>query len=60
MLNPIQPSSAGISPGKRIDLQQKLFNQLDLLHKIFERGALNVDQYEKRRDSLLAQMDNLK
>ena len=60
VLNPIQPSSAGISPGKRIDLQQKLFNQLDLLHKIFERGALNVDQYEKRRDSLLAQMDNLK
>lgn len=52
-------SGVGISPGRRIDLQQKLLNQLDMLHKIFERGALTSDQYEKRREDLLSQLDNL-
>ena len=50
--------SSSISPAKRIDLQQKLFNQIDLLHRMFERGAL-TSEYEKRRDDLLTQIDNL-
>ena len=50
---------ACISPAKRIDLQQKLFTQIDMLHKMFERGALTSEQYEKRRDDLLNQFDNL-
>lgn len=57
---PLKPSTMGISPGRRIDLQQKLFDQIDMLHQIFEKGALTADQYEKRRESLLAQLDSLK
>ena len=48
-----------ISPGRRIDYQDKLFKQLDLLHSMYDRGALTAHQFEKRRDALLAQLDSL-
>ena len=55
-----EPSHAtGISPSRRIDLQERLLKQIDLLHKMFERGAVTVEQFEKRRDSLLSQLDGL-
>lgn len=52
-------ANTGISPGKKIDYQEKLLNQVDLLHRMFERGAITVDQFEKRRESLLTQLDSL-
>ena len=30
----------GISPGRRIELQEKLFNQIDMLHRMYEKGAI--------------------
>ena len=52
-------SQVGISPGKRIELQEKLFKQIDMLHNMYERGAITRSQFENRRDLLLAQMDKL-
>ena len=49
----------GISPGRRIELQEKLFNQIDMLHKMYERGAITSSQFEIRRESLLSQIDKL-
>jgi len=51
--------SVGISPGRRIDYQEKLLNQIDLAHKMFERGAITTEQFEKRRNLLLTQLDAL-
>ena len=51
--------SMGISPGKKIDLQDKLLRQIDMIHQMFEKGAVTSQQYEKRRDSLIAQLDQL-
>ena len=52
-------SSLGISSGKKIDYQAKLLSQIDLAHRMFERGAITMDQFEKRRDMLLGQLDSL-
>jgi len=52
-----ESSGIWISPGKRIDYQAKLLNQIDLAHKMFERGAITTEQFEKRRDMLLSQLD---
>ena len=52
-------SSLRISPGKKIDYQAKLLSQIDLAHRMFERGAITMDQFEKRRDMLLGQLDSL-
>ena len=49
----------GISPGRRIELQEKLFNQIDMLHRMYEKGAITSSQFETRRESLLSQMDKL-
>jgi len=51
--------SVGISPGKKIDYQAKLLSQIDLAHQMFERGAITTEQFEKRRDMLLGQLDSL-
>ena len=48
-----------ISPGRRIDFQEKLLKQIDLLHKMCEKGAITSQQFEKRRDSLMIQFDKL-
>ena len=52
-------NSVGISPGRRIDYQEKLLNQIDLAHKMFECGAITTEQFEKRRNLLLTQLDVL-
>ena len=52
-------NSVGISPGRRIDYQEKLLNQIDLAHKMFERGAITTEQFEKRRNLLLTKLDAL-
>ena len=52
-------SSLGISPGKKIDYQANLLSQIDLAHWMFERGAITTDQFEKRRNMLLGQLDSL-
>ena len=37
---PVKESSfVGISPGRKIDLQEKLLKQIDLLHKMLEKGC---------------------
>lgn len=55
-LKEILSQSTSIS---QIDLQPKILNQIDMLHKIFEHGGITSNQYEKRRDDLLAQLDTL-
>ena len=52
-------SSVGISPGRKIDLQEKLLKQVDLLHQMFERGAITTDQFELRRESIMKQLESL-
>ena len=46
----------GISPGRKIELQEKLFNQIDMLHRMY---AITSRQFETIRESLLSQMDKL-
>ena len=48
-----------MSPGRKIDLQAKLFSQIDMIHGMLERGAITTEQFEKRMCSLLTQLDNL-
>ena len=42
-----------------INLQGKLLQNLQLAHTMFEKGAITVDQFEKRHSSLLKQLDVL-
>ena len=41
--------------GRRIDYQEKMLNQVDLLHRMFKRGAIIADQFEKRKEALVTQ-----
>ncbi len=34
---------------RKINLQAKLFSQIDIIHAMFERGAITTEQFEKRR-----------
>ena len=52
-------SSVGISPGRKIDLEEKLLKQVDLLHQMFEHGAITADQFELRRESIMKQLQSL-
>ena len=54
-----EAGSVGISPGRRIDLQAKLFAQIDMIHGMFGRGAITSEQFERRRSALLTQLDEL-
>ena len=54
-----EAGSVGISPGRRIDLQAKLFAQIDMIHGMFGRGAITSEQFERRRNALLTQLDEL-
>ena len=40
-------AEVGVSPGQLADLQGKFFGQLEQLHKLFERGTLTEEQFEK-------------
>ena len=50
---------AGISPGHLADLQEKFLNQIEKLHNLCDRGALTKEQYEKRKQVILDQLDEL-
>ena len=52
-------SNVGISPGRKIDLQGKLLHQLELAHGMFERGTVTAEQFEKRRGSIMTQLERL-
>ena len=51
--------TTGISPGRKIDMQGKLLQQLELVHTMFEKGAITTEQFEKRRESLMTQLEKL-
>jgi len=53
----ISNSTLGISPGKKIDYQAKLLNQIDLAHQMYEHGAIATEQFKKQM--LLEQLDSL-
>lgn len=52
-------STVGISPGRKIDMQGKLIQQLELIHNMFERGAVTIEQFEQRRMSIMKQLEKL-
>ena len=57
-----QPESCDpmiISPGRKIDLQAKVLHNLQLLHNMYEKGAITTAQFEKRREALMQQLDVL-
>ena len=41
-------NSLGISPGKKIGYQSKLLSQIDLVHQMFEHGAIATEQFESK------------
>lgn len=49
--------NTGISPGRKIDLQEKLLRQIELLHKMLESGAITPQQFEARRESVMKQLE---
>ena len=51
--------TTAISPGRKIDLQEKLLHNLQLLHSMYEKGTVTTQQFEKHCDSLLQQLDGL-
>ena len=56
---PTKHVHSAVSPRRRIDLQGKLLQNLQLAHTMFEKSAITVDQFEKRHSSLLKQLDVL-
>uniref|UniRef100_A0A1X7TNV0 Uncharacterized protein n=1 Tax=Amphimedon queenslandica TaxID=400682 RepID=A0A1X7TNV0_AMPQE len=40
-------ASTTVSPGRKIDLQEKLLKQIEMVHSIFEKGAITEEQYLK-------------
>ena len=48
-----------ISPGRKTDLPGKLLHNLQLLHSMYEKGAVTTEQFEKCHDSLMQQLDVL-
>ena len=40
-------------------MQGKLLQQLELVHNMFECGAITSDQFEKRRESVMKQLETL-
>ena len=49
----------GVSPGRLANLQGKFFDQLKQLHKLFERGTLTKEQFEKQKQLILDRLDEL-
>ena len=52
-------TKVGVSPGRKIDMQGKVFQQLELIHNMFERGAVTTEQFELRKMSIMKQMEKL-
>ena len=40
-------------------MQGKLLQQLELIHNMFERGAVTTEQFELRKMSIMKQMEKL-
>lgn len=57
--NNTSSAAVGISPGRKIDLQDKILRQIELLHKMLECGAITPSQFEVRRESAMKQLDQL-
>ena len=55
----IVQAEVGVSPGRLADLQGKFFGQTEQLYKLYECGALNEDQFEKRKQVILDHLDEL-
>ena len=49
----------GISPGRKIDMQGKLLQQLELIHNMFEQGAITTEQLEICSVSIMKQLEKL-
>ena len=52
-------AEVGVSPGRLTNLQGKFFDQLKQLHKLFERGTLTKEQFEKQKQLILDRLDEL-
>ena len=48
-----------LAKGRKIDLQGKLLHNLQVLHTMYEKGAITTPQFEKRQESLMQQLDAL-
>ena len=40
-------------------MQGKLLQQLELVRTMFERGIITTEQFEKRRESLMTELEKL-
>ena len=50
---------AGMSPRRLADLQGKFLTQIEQLYSLYERGALTLDQFKKRKEIILKRLDDL-
>ncbi len=44
----------GISPGKRIQLRSQSMQQLEMWHSLYEKGAVEEEEYKKVQDNILS------
>ncbi len=54
------PSDVGLSPGKRIELRMKNFEQLRYLQQLFEDQILDEKEYVEQKGSILLSVRKLK
>ena len=47
------PAFAAVSPGKRINLRGQCVDQLQKWHDLLESGAINKDQYDEFKSTVL-------
>ena len=50
-------TSVSVSPGKRVNMQGQLIEQIARLHDLLERGAISKEQYDKLQAKVLNDMD---
>ena len=46
------PLPTGISPGKRIQLRSQSMQQLEMWHSLYEKGAVEEEEYKKVQDNI--------
>ena len=52
-----QLPQTSVSPGKRVNMQGQLIEQISRLHDLLERGAISKEQYDKLQSKVLNDMD---
>ena len=52
-------TSSRDSPGKRINMRGKCMEQLMQLHKLFENGVINQEQYEEMKSDIMGEVKKL-